>query len=48
MTSEKIDERYYINTARIMYEKNIDLPRPKLKPQIFVTGWGEWLPLKII
>jgi hypothetical protein len=48
MTSEKIDSKYYINVARKMYEQNIDLPRPKMKPKIFVTGWNEWLPIIIL
>ena len=41
---EKIDEKYYINVLSLMVN---ELPRPKMKPLIFVTGWGEWLPLVI-
>ena len=39
---DKIDSRYYIN---VQYLMNKSLPRPTLKRTIFITGWGEWLPL---
>lgn len=47
MTLNKIDEKYYINVARIMRLKTprCRLPRPKMKPTIIVTGWNEWLQL---
>ena len=47
MTLDGIDEKYYINVARIMQMKTprCRLPRPRLKPTIMVTGWNEWLPL---
>ena len=45
-----IDEKYYINVNELMQLKKpkCKLPKPKLKPTIFVTGKGEWLPLVII
>lgn len=45
MTLEKIDERYYINVCSLMKQT---LPRPRLKPTVYVTGWGEWLRLIIV
>ena len=39
-----IDKKYYVNVLSLMVN---ELPRPKMKPLIFVTGWGEWLPLVI-
>jgi len=41
---KSIDEKYYINVKELM---NKQLPRPKLKPTVLVTGWGEWLPLVV-
>lgn len=46
MTLTPIDEKYYINVARIM---NLEtprcrLPRPKIKPTVIVNH-GEWLPI---
>ena len=37
-----IDKRYYVNVRELMVRA---LPRPRLKPTVFVTGWGEWLPI---
>lgn len=37
-----MNKRYYINMKEIM-----SLPRPNLRPVIFVTGWSEWLPLVV-
>lgn len=39
----KVDLRYYINVRDLM---NKQLPRPKLKPTVFITGWNEWLQIK--
>ena len=44
MTKYPIDEKYYINVARIMQQKQ-HLPRPRLKRTILVTGWNEFLPI---
>ena len=41
-----MDKNYYINVAELM--KDQELPRPKMKPTIFVTKDGEWLPLIIV
>ena len=38
---DKIDKRYYINVKELMDKR---LPRPRLKPVIYVNG-DEWLPL---
>ena len=43
--SEGIDLKYYINVYDLMM---LDLPRPKLKPTVLVTGWNEWLPLVVV
>jgi hypothetical protein len=40
-----MNKQYYINVAEVMARQ---LPRPKLKPTVLVTGWGEWLPLVVI
>jgi len=37
---------YYVNVAELM--KDQELPRPKMKPTIFITGWNEWLPLVVV
>ena len=39
---EMIDKKYYVNVKDLMVQL---LPRPRLKRTVFVTGWGEWLPL---
>ena len=36
-----VDEKYYINVQELMIKA---LPRPKLKPTIYVVD-DEWLPL---
>jgi len=41
MTLEKIDEKYYINVARKMKDKQ-ELPRPRPR---MLTGDGEFLPI---
>lgn len=48
MTLTPIDEKYYINVARIMNLKTprCRLQKPTLKPTILVTGWNEWLQIK--
>ena len=40
-----VDEKYYINVQELMIKA---LPRPRLKPVIFVTGWGEWLKVIVV
>ena len=40
-----IDKKYYVNVKELMVKQ---LPRPRLKPTVFVTGWGEWLQLVIV
>ena len=47
MTNYPIDEKYYINVAKIMQQKQ-HLPRPRLKRTILVTGWNEWLQIKTV
>ena len=37
-----VDCKYLINVRDFM---SVLLPRPCLKRTVFVTGWGEWLPL---
>ena len=44
MTKYPIDEKYYINVARIMQQKQ-HLSKPRLKRTILVTGWGEFLKI---
>jgi hypothetical protein len=41
---KSIDEKYYINVKELM---NKQLPRPKLKPTVFVNV-DEWLPLVVV
>ena len=41
-TSMTIDKNYYVNVHELM---NLNLPRPKHRTSILVTGWGEWLPI---
>lgn len=37
---------FYVNVKSLMIKQGlIDLPRPRLKPKILVTGWNEWLPI---
>ncbi len=45
-----IDENYIIRVADLMEIRSprCRLPRPKLKPIVFVTGWGEWLPCIVV
>ena len=49
MTFKKINPKYYINVKEIMKLKNprkkINLPQPRLKPNIIVDRDGEWLPI---
>ena len=40
-----MNRKYYINVKELMIRQ---LPRPRRKPTVYVTGWGEWLPLVII
>ena len=40
-----MDKEFYVNVRDLMNKR---LPRPKLKPTVFVTGWGEWLRLVIV
>ena len=39
-----INKKYYINVLSLMVN---ELPRPKMKPKIFVNG-NEWLPLILV
>lgn len=47
MTELKIDSKYYLNVAKIIQLKTprCRLPRPKMKPTVFITGWNEWLTI---
>lgn len=41
---------FYINVAQLMdlHAPKCRLPKPKLKPTIFITGWGEWLQCIVV
>ena len=46
----KMDERFCINVKKLMVEQELPapkckLPKPKLKPTVFITGWNEWLQI---
>ena len=48
-----IDSRFYVNVKKLMTEQGLPapkcrLPKPKMKPNIFITGWGEWLPCIVV
>lgn len=38
---------FYINVAQLMElnSPKCTLPRPKMKPTVFITGWNEWLTI---
>lgn len=38
----RVNPKYYVKVKELM---NNELPRPRLKPTILVTGWLEFLPL---
>lgn len=41
-----MNERFYINVKSVMENQGIfDLPRPSLRPTVYVTGWNEWLKI---
>ena len=42
MTTEVIDENYYINVKELMSRS---LPRPKHRTTVLVASWNEWLPI---
>ena len=48
-----MNTNYYINVKKLMENQKLhtpkcNLPRPKHKPTIYVTGWNEFLPLVIV